>query len=166
MDVVPDGAVRFGFPNISDTAEIVEMLASGAHCTLFVTGRGAVVGSALSPVIKTAANPQMYARRSEDMDVSAGRILQGTATLQELGQEIFDLVIARASGARSKSEDLGHQEFILTCKSFEPIGPARQPIGRLGRADEIAALVVYLASDETAYTTGAVHVIDGGWANT
>ena len=43
---------------------------------------------------------------------------------------------------------------------------ARQPIGRIGKAEEIAALVVYLASDESAYTTGAVHVIDGGWANT
>ncbi len=43
---------------------------------------------------------------------------------------------------------------------------ARQPIGRIGRAEEIAALVVYLASDESAYTTGAAHVIDGGWANT
>lgn len=43
---------------------------------------------------------------------------------------------------------------------------ARQPIGRIGQADEIAALVVYLASDESAYTTGVAHVIDGGWANT
>ena len=43
---------------------------------------------------------------------------------------------------------------------------ARQPIGRIGKAEEIAALVVYLASDESAYTTGAAHVIDGGWANT
>jgi 2-keto-3-deoxy-L-fuconate dehydrogenase len=43
---------------------------------------------------------------------------------------------------------------------------ARQPIGRIGRAEEIAALVVYLASDESAYTTGVAHVIDGGWANT
>ena len=43
---------------------------------------------------------------------------------------------------------------------------ARQPIGRIGRADEIAALVVYLASDESAYTTGVAHEIDGGWANT
>jgi 2-keto-3-deoxy-L-fuconate dehydrogenase len=39
---------------------------------------------------------------------------------------------------------------------------ARQPMGRLGRAEEIAALAVYLASDESAYTTGAIHVIDGG----
>jgi 2-keto-3-deoxy-L-fuconate dehydrogenase len=43
---------------------------------------------------------------------------------------------------------------------------ARQPIGRIGKPEEIAALVVYLASDESGYTTGAVHVIDGGWANT
>lgn len=42
---------------------------------------------------------------------------------------------------------------------------ARQPIGRVGSAAEIAALVVYLASDESAYTTGVAHVIDGGWTN-
>ena len=41
---------------------------------------------------------------------------------------------------------------------------ARQPIGRLGTAEEIAALVVYLASDESSYTTGAIHVVDGGWS--
>lgn len=40
---------------------------------------------------------------------------------------------------------------------------ARQPMGRLGRAEEIAALAVYLASDESAFTTGAIHVVDGGW---
>ena len=43
---------------------------------------------------------------------------------------------------------------------------ARQPIGRIGRAEEIAALVVYLASDESSYTTGVAHAIDGGWTNT
>jgi 2-keto-3-deoxy-L-fuconate dehydrogenase len=41
---------------------------------------------------------------------------------------------------------------------------ARQPIGRIGKPDEIAALVVYLASDEASYTTGVAHVIDGGWS--
>jgi 2-keto-3-deoxy-L-fuconate dehydrogenase len=42
---------------------------------------------------------------------------------------------------------------------------ARQPMGRLGRVEEIASLAVYLASDESSFTTGAVHVIDGGWCN-
>lgn len=46
-------------------------------------------------------------------------------------------------------------------KSFEQ----RQPMGRLGRAEEIAALAVYLGSDESAFTTGAVHIVDGGWSN-
>jgi 2-keto-3-deoxy-L-fuconate dehydrogenase len=41
---------------------------------------------------------------------------------------------------------------------------ARQPMGRIGRAEEIAALAVYLASDESAFTTGQCHIIDGGWA--
>jgi 2-keto-3-deoxy-L-fuconate dehydrogenase len=41
---------------------------------------------------------------------------------------------------------------------------ARQPIGRIGTPEEIAALVVHLASDESSYTTGAIHVIDGGWS--
>ena len=40
---------------------------------------------------------------------------------------------------------------------------ARQPMGRLGEPEEIAALCVYLASDESAFTTGAIHVVDGGW---
>ena len=40
----------------------------------------------------------------------------------------------------------------------------RQPMGRLGEVDEIAALALYLASDESSFTTGAVHIIDGGWS--
>ena len=128
MDVVPDGEVRFGFPNISDNAEIVEMMASGAHMTLFVTGRGSVVGSALAPVIKIAANPHMYERLKDDMDVNAGRILSEGASVEEVGAEIFDLLARVAEGEITKSEDLGHTEFILTYKSFEPIGPACLPV--------------------------------------
>jgi 2-keto-3-deoxy-L-fuconate dehydrogenase len=43
---------------------------------------------------------------------------------------------------------------------------ARQPLGRIGLPEEIAALVVYLGSDESSYTTGVAHAIDGGWSNT
>jgi len=128
LDVVPDGEPRFGFPNISDNAEIVEMIACGAHLTLFTTGRGSVVGSAISPVIKICANPETARRLAADMDVDAGRILEGDASLAEVGDEIFERVAAVAGGARSVSEALGHREFILTYKAFDPIGPACLPL--------------------------------------
>ena len=127
MDVVPDGEVRFGFPNINDNAEIVELIASGCHVVLFVTGRGSVSGSAISPVIKICANPDTYRRMEDDMDIDAGRILEGRATLDTVGQEIVALTRAVASGQRTKSEAMGHQEFVLTYKSFDPIGPACLP---------------------------------------
>ena len=127
LDVVPDGEARFGFPNISDNAEIAELIACGSHLTLFSTGRGSVVGSALAPVIKVCANPDTFKRMAGDMDVDAGRILEGRATLDEVGREIYDLILRVANGEPTKSEALGHQEFILTYKSFEPLGPACFP---------------------------------------
>ncbi len=127
MDVVPDGEPRFGFPNISDNAEIVELIASGCHVILFTTGRGSVAGSAISPVIKICANPETWKNMADDMDVDAGRIIEGEADLDEVGGEIYQRVQAVAAGSQSKSEALGHQEFILTYKSFEPIGPACLP---------------------------------------
>lgn len=130
LDVVPDGEPRFGFPNISDNAEIVEMMACGAHLTLFTTGRGSVVGSAIAPVIKVCANPDTYKRMSADMDIDAGRVLNGEATLDQVGEEIVDLIRRVAEGERTVSEAMGHQEFILTYKSFEPIGPACLPVRR------------------------------------
>jgi altronate dehydratase large subunit len=130
LDVVPDGEPRFGFPNISDNAEIVELIACGAHLTLFTTGRGSVVGSAISPVIKICANPETYRKLAGDMDIDAGRIMEGRGTLDEVGEEIHDLVLAVAGGARTVSEALGHQEFILTYKAFDPIGPACLPLRR------------------------------------
>ena len=127
LDVVPDGEPRFGFPNISDNAEIAELIACGSHVILFSTGRGSVVGSAISPVIKVCANPNTFKRMSDDMDVDAGRILEGHATLDDVGREIYDLILGVSQGGQTKSEELGHQEFILTYKSFEPLGPACFP---------------------------------------
>jgi altronate dehydratase large subunit len=127
MDVVPDGEPRFGFPNISDNAEIVELIASGSHVILFTTGRGSVVGSAISPVIKICANPETYRNMADDMDVNAGRIIEGDASLDEIGDEIYKQVQEVAAGTQSSSEALGHQEFILTYKSFDAIGPACLP---------------------------------------
>jgi len=127
LDVVPDGEVRFGFPNINDNAEIAELIACGAQVILFSTGRGSVVGSAIAPVIKVCANPDTYRRMADDMDVDAGRILEGRASLPDVGREIYDLIRRVGNGERTRSESLGHQEFILTYKSFEPLGPSCLP---------------------------------------
>jgi altronate dehydratase large subunit len=79
-------------------------------------------------VIKICANPDTYRKLSADMDVDAGRILEGRGTLDEVGAEIYDAVIRTAAGGRTVSEALGHQEFILTYKTFDPIGPACLPL--------------------------------------
>ena len=76
------------------------------------------------------ANPDTYRKLSGDMDVDAGRVLEGRATLDEVGDEIYGLVLGVATGERTKSEALGHQEFILTYKTFEPIGPSCLPVLR------------------------------------
>lgn len=127
MDVVPDGEPRFGFPNINDNVELAELIASGSQVILFSTGRGSVVGSALAPVIKVCANPATFRRMEDDMDVDAGRILEGRATLDEVGREILALIERVAAGERTKSELLGHREFIMGYKQFEPTGPACLP---------------------------------------
>ena len=127
LDVVPEGDLRWGFPNINDNAEIAELIACGSHVILFTTGRGSVVGSAISPVIKVCANPETYARMPEDMDVDAGRVLNGEATIDEVATELLDLIVATAAGRQTASEALGHREFVLTYKSAEPAGPSCLP---------------------------------------
>lgn len=128
MDPVPDGDIRWGFPNINDTATVIEMVACGAHVILFTTGRGSVVGSAISPVIKVCANPDTYERMPGDMDVNAGAILSAEATIASVGDEIVDLVRRVATGEQTKSEEMGHREFALGYKSFDPLGPACLPV--------------------------------------
>jgi altronate hydrolase len=65
---------------------------------------------------------------AEDMDVNAGRVIEGQGTLADVGAEIVQLVLEVAGGRQTASEQMGHQEFVLGYKSFEPIGPACQPL--------------------------------------
>ena len=78
-------------------------------------------------MIKVCANPETYRNLRDDMDIDAGRILEGRGTLDEVGDEIHRLTLRVAAGERTASEALGHQEFVLGYKSFEPIGPACHP---------------------------------------
>jgi altronate hydrolase len=99
-----------GFDPVSATGQI----AGGANIICFTTGRGSMFGAKPVPSIKLATNTPMYLRLTEDMDQNCGDILDGTATLQEVGQRIFAQILAIASGERSKSEllDLGNHEFV------------------------------------------------------
>ncbi len=119
LDVVPDGQELWGFPNVNDSSEIIELISCGSHVILFVTGRGSVVGSAISPVIKICANPDTYENLKDDMDINAGEIINGTSSLEEIGNEIYENVLAVAGGEMSKSEELGHAEFVLGYKYFD-----------------------------------------------
>ena len=128
LDLVPDGEPRFGFPNINDSAEIAELMACGCHIILFTTGRGSVVGSAIAPVIKICANPETFKRLPEDMDIDAGKLLAGKASLEDISDEIIQKIIATAEGAPTCSEALGHKEFVLSYKNFGPLGPSCLPL--------------------------------------
>jgi altronate dehydratase len=96
-----------------DILTISAQAAGGAHLNLFTTGRGSPVGCAITPVIKICTNTRTFNHMEGDMDVNAGRILDGDADVEEVGAAIFEMIIATASGYETKSEALGHGEFAL-----------------------------------------------------
>ncbi len=95
-----------------DPASVTGMVAGGANVVAFTTGRGSCFGCKPVPSIKISTNTPMYNRMQDDMDLDAGRILNGTS-VEEVGQEIFELIIEVASGKQTKSEaqGIGDEEF-------------------------------------------------------
>lgn len=96
-----------GFDPVSATGQI----AGGANLIAFTTGRGSMFGSKPAPCIKLATNTPMFQRLTEDMDINCGEILDGTISVQEMGQKIFELFLRIASGEKSKSEELGLGDY-------------------------------------------------------
>ena len=82
-------------------------IASGANMVAFTTGRGSCFGAKPAPSIKLATNTKMFLRMQDDMDINCGDVMDGGATLESKGKEIFDLMLRIASGEQSKSEELG-----------------------------------------------------------
>lgn len=121
MDVVPDGEARWGFPNINDNAEIMEMIACGCHLVLYTTGRGSVAGSAISPVVKVCSNPITYQQMVDDMDINAGAIVTDRQSFNDVRDQLLQCIEKTASGVPTKSELLGHREYSLVYKSFKKI---------------------------------------------
>lgn len=90
-----------------DPCSVTGQVASGANLIVFTTGRGSVSGYKPVPCIKLATNTEMYERMADDMDLNCGDIATGHATIEEKGRELFELIVAIASGQETKSEELG-----------------------------------------------------------
>jgi len=97
-----------------DPASVTGMVASGANVVCFTTGRGSAFGFKPSPSIKIATNTPLFERMSDDMDINGGTIAEGLQTVQEKGQEIFEEILAVASGKKTRSELLGYGENEFT----------------------------------------------------
>ena len=99
-----------GFDPCSATGQI----AGGANVIMFTTGRGSMFGAKPVPSIKLATNTPMYNRLKDDMDINCGGILDGSRSMQQMGQDIFEDLLRTVSGEKTKSEilGLGDHEFV------------------------------------------------------
>jgi len=93
-----------------DPVSVTGHVAGGANIVCFTTGRGSVYGCKPSPSLKLATNTRLYQHMEEDMDVNCGTIVDGTETVEQVGERIFKLILETASGKKSKSELLGFGE--------------------------------------------------------
>ncbi len=94
-----------------DPVSITGLAAGGVNLIAFTTGRGSAIGFPNIPVLKIASNSRTYRRMQDNMDVNAGRIADGEASVQEVGNEIFETLLRVASGEKTRAEQLGHHEF-------------------------------------------------------
>ncbi|HVM78600.1 MAG TPA: altronate dehydratase family protein [Stellaceae bacterium] len=99
-----------GYDPVSATGQV----AGGANLICFTTGRGSVFGCKPAPSLKLATNTPLYQRMTDDMDIDCGPIADGGATVQEMGERIFKVVLETASGKQTKSEALGFGEDEFT----------------------------------------------------
>ena len=99
-----------GYDPVSATGQV----AGGANMIVFTTGRGSAYGCAPAPSLKLSTNSALWSRQEEDIDLNCGEILDGTSTVAETGARLFQLMLATASGAKSKSEKHGYgqSEFV------------------------------------------------------
>jgi altronate dehydratase len=95
-----------------DPPSLAGLAAGGANLIAFTTGRGSAIGFPTVPVIKIATNTPMFQRMRDNMDINAGRIADGEATVESVGREIVETMLRVASGERTSAERLGHKEFV------------------------------------------------------
>ncbi|HBB96458.1 MAG TPA: hypothetical protein DC054_13810 [Blastocatellia bacterium] len=97
---------------LTDATIHLRLVAAGATVIVFTTGRGTTIGNAIAPVIKLASNSPVFARMSNDLDLSAGGVIDGTESIDEVGKRVFEHIVKVASGAElAKAEIHKHREF-------------------------------------------------------
>jgi altronate hydrolase len=103
-----------------DPVSMTGLVAGGATVGVFTTGRGSVYGCKPSPCLKVSTNTATYERMTPDMDVNAGTIVDGSESIRQVGERIFEKIVETASGAPTKSEaqGVGDEEFAPW-----PLGP-------------------------------------------
>ena len=99
-----------GYDPVSATGQV----AGGANMICFTTGRGSAYGCAPSPSLKLATNTALWNRQEEDIDINCGEIVDGSASVDEMGERFFRMILDTASGRKSKSElhGYGQNEFV------------------------------------------------------
>lgn len=120
LDSTPDPYwMQFGITNPNDNEGLMDLISCGSHIVFLVTGRGSVVGSAVSPCIKITGNSDTYNFMTDDMDFNAGLILSGDYSQEDMAIKLVDLVFDVAGGIKTKSEKLGHKEYFIPYKYQE-----------------------------------------------
>jgi altronate hydrolase len=90
------------------------LVGAGATVIVFTTGRGTTIGNAIAPVIKLASNTAVFERMNRDIDLSAGGVIDGTETIDEVGARVFDQIIRVADGEiLARAEENKHREFQI-----------------------------------------------------
>ncbi len=97
-----------------DPVSVTGIVAGGANVVCFTTGRGSVFGCRPAPSLKLASTSELYQRMADDMDFDCGGVLAGRASVSELGEALFEEILAVASGRLTKSEEFGFgdEEFV------------------------------------------------------
>jgi altronate hydrolase len=95
-----------------DPVSLTGIAAGGANIICFTTGRGSGIGFPVVPVIKISSNSRIAKMMDDNIDINAGTVVDGKETIQEVGRKIFEAIRRAASGERTKSELLGHKEFV------------------------------------------------------
>jgi len=95
-----------GYDPVSATGQV----AGGANMICFTTGRGSAYGCKPAPSLKLATNTALWERQEEDMDINCGVIVDGKASIEQVGQQFFEIILKTASGQPSKSEIFGYGE--------------------------------------------------------